>query len=793
MGTFNLSEVQDAKLLWGFLQALAGRDLPIASQTVYTTIGAVLKVYPNLEYTNIENILTLLVVHTYPNSTSPKTISNIVKSIVFEPAEDTIDESVVETIISFSYGEQEILDAVALNSAVEIVRDSKVQASLLVHSDEFPEELIFKFVRAKVLYSSKYGNNIDEFKPLFELIAKYEPFIAWYAGVVQPYLYYWNNFGKSSPDSIKFEQFEKFDSQQEVFMELIKPMNSYVHKERLGLKSWMSNVIIPHIKFYQKDFAPLLHWLFVPFEVQKHTSKYEIWNITIGTIIQSGVFDFEDYSSIIKHFIAGVYFYSISESEILTSIETIKVYDLILSTLNFIKTKKEPIELKNGFDQLPTYDTLNEFVEDKSNPLAPLFEPTGHSISALRNIVETCQKLFPINKLTISKYLQLRYSTTESNDNRREIIKITSNLNSSNSGPLLTSVQNFKNAFVPASELPDINTLVIERFLSAGLFNSIMDLNQDFEIPDNDLAIIILDKFWECFDLATNFDDRSGKLYECSQCIGLLDQLGSKQLLPETRKKIVAIKHLLKAISNMKNFKIHLGYNNPLTPHKLITKFRPEEDNSSLSLITLILELNPKSYLAFEKLYKILNDLNLFFVEDSQDSPESETDQSSRSAFNKLKAACIESALIDNNFPFAYKNSKQLFEHQENLNELWLTFYQVGKYISPDDPETIDILLKQREILSLTLEVLSFSSNTKAILRQWQVVNEKIEAHYTDSIVEDVTKFNDITISSEFKENIGAIANDIINEATASTNHASEKLSKMFVSGLGWAIGANTH
>lgn len=38
---------------------------------------------------------------------------------------------------------------------------------------------------------------------------------------------------------------------------------------------------------------------------------------------------------------------------------------------------------------------------------------------------------------------------------------------------------------------------------------------------------------------------------------------------------------------------------------------------------------------------------------------------------------------------------------------------------------------------------------------------------------------------------MATLANDIMNDASNTTTQASEKLSNLFVSGLGWALGAN--
>ena len=130
--------------------------------------------------------------------------------------------------------------------------------------------------------------------------------------------------------------------------------------------------------------------------------------------------------------------------------------------------------------------------------------------------------------------------------------------------------------------------------------------------------------------------------------------------------------------------------------------------------------------------------------------------------FNKLKTACIESALIDNNFNYAYKQSLELFDYLDGkedssqIDDLWLTFYQVGKYVSPlwfeNSGEQVDlgILTKQREILSLTILNLQLKENSKVVLAQWMSLNDKIQRHSLENNIEAVKERFD-NENSQFK------------------------------------------
>lgn len=396
----------------------------------------------------------------------------------------------------------------------------------------------------------------------------------------------------------------------------------------------------------------------------------------------------------------------------------------------------------------------------------------------------------------------------------KEVLRILSNITSSNWQQLFSSVKLFLGAFVLANDDigEEVNRIIYERFLYANLFEVVDDFYSKQEVPihQNVILNLILKKFWDSFNHATSLNDKSGKLLEATQSMDLLDKISSKGKVDGLQKEdIIRIKHLLKALSNMKNFRIFYDRKNTYSPSQITAKFGSIVDasgdgivQSPLTLITLILEQNPKSYLAYEKLYKILSDLTIY------SSTSESIDALSSAYFGKLLAACIESALVDNNFEFAYKKSIELFEYYSNddhnmLISLWLTFYQVGKFVSPnwmDDADItndrIETLIKQREILSMTLRLPIPSEttidNSKLIIKQWNHINNQIELWYTQLQSNHLgSSSKESYLMSDVSEKFGASASSIIDDVTTTTNQANEKLSNLFVSGLGWAIGAN--
>ena len=94
-------------------------------------------------------------------------------------------------------------------------------------------------------------------------------------------------------------------------------------------------------------------------------------------------------------------------------------------------------------------------------------------------------------------------------------------------------------------------------------------------------------------------------------------------------------------------------------------------------------------------------------------------------------------------------------------------------------------MIKQRELLSQTLQKIDCDGHVKVILDQWNRLNEKIEHDY-QSI--DQLKFAGFETKSDAK---GPELSQVELNMARLPDKAGEKISNLFVSGLGWAIGAN--
>ncbi|KAI5958454.1 uncharacterized protein KGF55_005797 [Candida pseudojiufengensis] len=788
-----LDQVQDASTYITYINTLTSPDQEI--DRFLEQIKSLRScINPTLQYCSLQNFLNALLVLTYPGLISYEIIT-ITLNILLDN-DDKIDSNLKE--------ELPILNEISLlKTAQDIQQESTFKAqSLGFHSISnlsSNNEIKTNFIKSKILQLSKFHNDINELSGLFN--DSNQELKDWQKYIVEPYGFYWTHYGKLYPnEAISFNSYLLLGSLEEKFNVFINPID---RNQIQTLEQWLKSTAIPLLSYYDENLEPLQNWMFHQAHEGSNLRKYGIWNICIRLMSEN--FDNSKLKSVIREYLASCYYYALTEDSNVSSMELTKTYDTILATLNVIGFNKDsqssstPPSIK--FEDIQNYETFEEFLS-KNNLLSPLFEPS--QIYFLYDAITSCQKLYPINKLTLKQYLLYKFGIND-NDVQREISKITSNITLTNWEQLVNSVELFKSEFIPSSKSSSFDCILLERLLIANLFEPINQLieNKKINISSKEIFDITLEKLWDSIDQATNLNDKIGHLHHAKLCVDIIDNL-NQDLGKEQREEIIKLKRLFKAMHSMKNFKIVVEKNRPFTPKQLLQySGNLEDDKNCMKLINIILEQNPKSYLAFEKLFRILHDLLFYFNNQNQ---QDEGEEGSGFFFNKLKTACIESSLVDNNFQFAYNQSLELFEHfketnkQKQFENFWLTFYQVGKFVSPDwfesdnELEKLEILIKQREILSLTMSELNCGENIKIVLDQWSNVNKQIENQNYSKKLEDIKTFkqdqNNNDIGYNLQQPMNNLAKEIINDAASTTNNASEKISNLFVSGLGWAIGA---
>ncbi|KAL7662491.1 Sec39 domain-containing protein [[Candida] zeylanoides] len=614
-------------------------------------------------------------------------------------------------------------------AAADLARDTAARCARfgLNTNESDPQALLFGFVAAKVKWSSSYVDDFGKFEPFLSLgaLAQYAPFEAWRRGVLAPFARYAQSANVSYSSFVDAPYVQQFA----LLAEALEPDNC---------RQWLSQVMVPLVQYHRRDLGLLNQLLFE--SGRSLVDSYHLWGEALQAVaLASPPLAPAAVEPLVASYVRACY----TDPWPASGVEAYKVHTSVQACLAAVQ------------------------------PVAP---GCAAAVGELLDIVRTCARLQSTTSLSVQDYVHLKQATPP--QRQKEVVRILSGANDSNWELVLDAVETFFTAFIPDAEREEVWSLVANRLLSAGLFGVVDTLYRDGRLPlsSRQYFAVLLSKFWEFFNSATNLNAKIGRLSLATQVVPLFDACQAE------RHEVVRIKHLLKALSNMKNFKIVIERGVPVTPQQVVKHYSTvtSDDHSPMDLVALILAQNQKSYLAYEKLYRILNDLIVFARR-----PEGGGDGDESNQIARLKSACVEAALIDNNFDFAYTKAIELFEHcssDEILARTWLTLYQVGKWVSPswfDDGATrarVDVMLKQREVLAMLLQAgrSAAADNSRLIAHQIARLNHEIDEWY--------------------EHEAGRVGADLrttdVHDATHTAHQASDKLSSLFVSGLGWAIGA---
>lgn len=675
------------------------------------------------------------------------------------------------------------------------------------------------FEMAKIIELSRYTADLSQYDFLVRANSGNRQLSDWHHGVVAPYNNFVRNFPLSlSPETPAFEYLSR-QTYQEKLDYFLTAYDKALEKNSVAFcpQKLLPDIVLPLAMYYEADISSLLDWIYQERAYPSWLSRLQTLQSANEVVLkfadhEGRMLSAESQEGFVRKYIALIYYFAFYLESAMLSVDISRAYDLIdnsvttlIELLDVMGSGGNLLHENTNLEDLPIYADFTEFVESSKNPLRPLYElDIKLCLAFLKNVTATCCQIYPVNGLTISKYLQL--SQTGSSDPegvKKEILRVLAHLEPSNHMKLLHSVKLIVSSFVRGDEQleSDIDQLVFERLLGVGLFLIANSFFHNTPSLTADQAFeAVLKKYKISFDEATSLDERSGSLKDAHECISLLSELASNLDVNGSHKEEVArLKHLSKALVNLKNFKLSLDGRGSAKPRDVLNKVTKIEDDelfTPFAIVSHVLEHNPKSYHAFEKLYRIVNDLAIYLNIDVSHVP-----------FARIQSACIESALIDNNFDFAYKHCKIIVDlcsadDSKNLGDYWLTFYQTAKYVSPDwfndddimmEKRKLDIYIKQRELLLVTLKHTKPSStntdNSRLILSQLRRKESEIDALYETlgNYSQRSTQMRTETPLLQVSENAGKL----FNEASKTTSHASEKISNLFVSGLGWAIGAN--
>lgn len=787
-----------------------------------------------LPFTTMTNLLRVLLSYISPVSVSPDQVASIMGELFLpENSQGNLEESDliedvedlllwIEQLFSFEEGPANL-------ATLQIARD--LISSLAFQCKEFgflgeilatnSNEILFAFIKAKALQMSPFHHDLMVLDPLFDQLKSYGPFNEWFNGIVLPYRYFWKNYVSVCGLDYSTREFLDLQSNHEKFDRLIEPFNNdNILGKMMETLTYLLNVIFPFLAYCGNGLQLLSSWMTKRACETNLILNMELWDKIIQNSLDFVNFERQRFSIEAILDLVRVYAISCINQTIFVeynfpSTNLLEAYKQISSTTKLLEKYLQaedvtPVDLLLKIDpiSMECAEFKSDYLEIK-NKLLFLFEESPLLILiTLKQLANTCITLYPMNFLTFGKFLYLKgFSTLDYELREQEIIRILTRIDKNNYGEVLKSIELFVTIFVGGDTplIQGIDRLIIERFFDNNLFDLILEYHQNknksFKISASDILDLGIKTLWDLVRVASNIDERIGKMKVASECLDLLSEIAADDSIEQERRGVVSrFKHFQKALNQLKNFKLVIEKNSPVTPQQILNilgQQGDEEAPSAISLISMVLEQNPKSYLAYEKLYRIAVDFSIFSSVEVTDN-----------FLPTVQSACIESSLIDDNFSFAYKQSKVMFDYyvsrkqSEQLGKFWLTFYQVGKYILTEwfneydekvNASKIDILRKQREVLSLTLKLTrpsdSTVDNSRLIIAQLRHINEEIRRWY----IEDNTQRAETTQRAvrSTQNQIQSNLKEIISDVSASRTQASEKLSNLLVSGIGWAIGAN--
>lgn len=780
-----------------------------------------------LHFTTPLNLLNALILHTSPVLASVETILDLAHDLFssyFDPVNTDTEERLedLQDLIQWVQNElkddQEVLNGPeALHKAAkDLASEAQERASQLGFASDFSgyQDIEFAFAQAKTLQLASYLPNLAQVSPLFTNLEGYAPFDAWFNGIIRPYQYYWDNYASLENSDIVPRKFLQLSSHYDQFEFLVKPLtsSSIAVGAKLSVSLYLKNVILPLAVYHGNDLNPLSLWMKTCYSLCRSSSDFSIWDEVLQTVVtfqthKQELLPLESYSILLRNYLACSLYYGLYMDQKVGSVENMRIQDQIRLTTSFVTDKLNLPQFGNfklDLTQLPESTTYTEFIL-----LSQISEVTLSyelALAHLNQMISTCCLLFPINGFTIRKFFELKQDGLDLDRVKKEVFSIFMHVSDKNYTELSNALTLFCDTFLDDDNAfkSEINEMVFESLMEAKKINLAkhfldkIDHSRGGEVYFN----TSVNKLWTHFNAAASLDDVLSQNLPTQNCFEIVEKIASGRGVGEVaRETVVKLKHLFRALTLLKNFRFHFKKGETVTPKAImdrLTHVDTEETFTPMSLVSVILEQNRKSYLVHEKLYKISADLAIYLgFEDSWAS------------FYKVFSACIESALIERDFNFAYKQSKALITYAvdqkkcETLNEIWLIFYQVGKFVPRewmDDfdakvhKEKIDILSKQREILSVALKHISPSKlagdNSRLLVGQFRSVNEEINRWYNEENDHQSDGVSHAMQSAQttLQENLSGI----IKDAAESKNQASEKISNLLVSGLGWAIGART-
>ncbi|ANZ75948.1 BA75_02737T0 [Komagataella pastoris] len=437
----------------------------------------------------------------------------------------------------------------------------------------------------------------------------------------------------------------------------------------------------------------------------------------------------------------------------------------------------------------------------------PTMVPTKNNIIKLRTLLECCEKLYASN-LSVFQLLNLQ-STSDSQIQLLELNKFLANeIQYCSSERDWISLLNTLNWFLNDTQIfsqvskEEVNILFFKLFFSQShnyhaLFRIIVPQLvglQEFN-KNPRYASIILEHAWSLYGAASNINHLQALLSHLHDPSIVTDP----DIIPKNTNSVSQTSQLQSLISAFESIsqRFHLSFSRNFQPKNLLLLNNGEDP---IHVIVRILESEESSYKDPEYLVDIYENLIIGFSDSSESGQLLKTQFGDLQILVQLK--CIEFSLVRNNFNYAYQNGLELLDSRSSIiQQNWLVFFQISKYIDDDSSENSKSLIeKQLSILGKLLLHVPTEFNVP-IVEQWSLLNKDLERIKRDlklrnrkEIRESNAKANE-SLESRFTRALTSSATEVLKNQTAQNlkvdlGQAQDKFSNMLVNGLGWAIGA---
>lgn len=311
-----------------------------------------------------------------------------------------------------------------------------------------------------------------------------------------------------------------------------------------------------------------------------------------------------------------------------------------------------------------------------------------------------------------------------------------------------------------------------ENLLKAALDSAHFEFSKNLASAVPSVKNLALSSFERFFDSASNGNITRGGMKKAYSCIELLNVLGYSND-PDVLKS----EALSRSMHELSHYTLAFKPGVPARPAEL--KYMDPYE-----LIGILLESNAQAYTQPDKLSTIIKDFMMGVAhvpESAPDTPEI-----------RLRAMCADTALANNDFETAYGLCIPKLSTLKGSQVAWTACFQVGKYVSAywEDIPPAKILNDQKIILTAAIKICP-AENIANILSYWKKLEKISQEAGEYGLPSFSSRSGTNTPEPSFTEHRDW--NDSTSSLdTANAGRKRDQISKLMVSGLAWAIGANS-